>query len=945
MAINSASSARFFKRVRKVSRKGRFVRCLLLGIIASLATVCAYRAGLMNWAELQLLDFRFRHISTIEPADEIIYIDLDDKSLEQIGRWPWPRRKLAQLIDVLNSCNARMIVLDIILPQPQQPRFIKEGITDIYSADTATVLNIDAPPVPVFDDAELAKALSASKNVFLATHIDMNTGDSTVNLEKPNQQLLKQKIISLLHRTPDAPLDEIIKKTLANIDPGSERFDIARRIYLRQRALYSLRRLMIPAPLEPGAHFPAGRLVPPMVIFAQVIAHTGFVTVVPDSDKIVRRIPPLAKTDCGTFPQLGLSVALQAFSARHGEKYTLTAGQGKITIAYPDGFTREIPLDARGCMIINWSKYDPARHISAVAVADVWQARQALQRNLNLVRQACIEIARSRGDETVLKPAAKVDEVWKRLVQARLKRQSALLYNPPAAASLTRNVSQLEKTLRIREAQLDRACKSMLAELDTLLEQIPKASNTSENQTDKQERRILWLRELIRRAEAQKPEIQTRLEQAINRLREKVAGKICLVGSTSTGAADLVPTPINKCTPGVVVHGNALNTILKGKFIRRPGASSSVILILLMGITIAVIISTLGPIESSLLLIGSIGGYLLIIAGLWSRWTFWTVTASPVAAMLASFVVITTYRQFTEQRQRRQITNTFKQYLSPAMVDRLVDDPSQAALGGQKRQLSCLFSDLAGFTALSERLGAERTVNVLNRYLDKVGQVLQLRHGGTLSKYEGDGIFVFFGAPIQQDDHANRAILAAIDSLELLPEINHILHSENLLPAEAKLSCRMGITSGEVFVGNMGSSRRIAYTAIGDAVNLASRLEQANKFFGTKILVNETAWELGKAGIIGRLIGKIIVVGKTEPVIVWEPLARQDDADGELCKFAADFTHGVELYSSGDFRSAERVFREILTRKDDPTCKAYLQFCKDAAGQPRFDGVIHLTEK
>ena len=945
MGIGLASPIKLLKEVRKVSRRGRFVRCLLLGLIASLVIVGIYHAGLMQWAELQLLDIRFRHIPTISPTDEIIYIDLDDKSLEQIGRWPWPRRKLARLIDVLNRCGARMIVLDIILPHPQQPRFIKEGITDIYSADTATILNIDAPPVPVFDDAELAKALSTSRTIFLAMHIDINTDNLSDSQKQAKYQHFEQEIKSIIKHKPDAPLEKVITKGFGKIDPGSEEFSIVRRLYLRQRALHALKRLSLPISAENEDQFPTGRIVPPLVIFAEVINHTGFVTVMPDSDKIVRRIPLLTKTDCGMLPQLGLSVALQYFSEKHGQKYDVDINRNSFSFTYPDGFTCEIPIDAHGCMMINWSKYDLNQHISAVAAADVWQAQQALKRNRNLVRQACITIAQLRGDDTVLTPAMKVDKIWQRLIHAKLKRQSALLYNPSAAPRWDKEVSLLEKSLKIHETKLDHACKAMLAELDSLLEQTLKTDAAPQEPPDKQEQQILMLRELIRKAEEQKAKIQSRLDQAIERLTRKVKGKICLIGSTSTGAADLVPTPINKCTPGVVVHGNILNTILKGKFIKQTSPVSSIAIILLMGMIIAIMTSILGPIESSLLLIMTIAGYLAAMAGLWSKWTYWTATASPIAAMLGSFVVITTYRQLTEQRQRRQITNTFKQYLSPTMVDRLVEDPSQAALGGQKRELSCLFSDLAGFTTISEQIGPEKTVTVLNRYLDKVGEILQVRYGGTLSKYEGDGIFVFFGAPIPQNDHAKRAIQAAIDSLELLPQINRILHDENLLPANAELFCRIGITTGEVFVGNMGSSQRVAYTAIGDAVNLASRLEEANKFFGTKILVNDAAWQLGKSEIIGRLIGKIIVVGKTEPVTVWEPLSHQDKADEKLRQFANDFTHSVELFLTGNFQSAEQRFKEILSERDDPTSRVYLQLCKDVAEQPHFDGVIRLTEK
>ncbi|KKK76702.1 hypothetical protein LCGC14_2860970, partial [marine sediment metagenome] len=301
---------------------------------------------------------------------------------------------------------------------------------------------------------------------------------------------------------------------------------------------------------------------------------------------------------------------------------------------------------------------------------------------------------------------------------------------------------------------------------------------------------------------------------------------------------------------GVVVHANILNTILTGRFVPRSGLWLSLGLTLAAGVLVAVFTSTRGPIQSALLLAAAAVGLLGLHVAAWKMWTSWPGAVSPVAAMAATFAVVTTYRQLTEERQKRQVIGMFKLHLSPAMVDRLVADPTQAGLGGQQRQLSCLFSDLANFTSLSERLGPEATVRLLNQYLDHVCEIIQVRHGGTLSKFEGDGVFAFFGAPIAQPDHAARAIRAALDCQAFVAGFDRQLRADGLLPTEAELSVRVGVTTGEVLVGNMGSTQRVAYTAIGDSVNLAARLETANKFFGTHILVNEQAWREAADGLL-----------------------------------------------------------------------------------------------
>jgi adenylate cyclase len=302
--------------------------------------------------------------------------------------------------------------------------------------------------------------------------------------------------------------------------------------------------------------------------------------------------------------------------------------------------------------------------------------------------------------------------------------------------------------------------------------------------------------------------------------------------------------------------------------------------------------------------------------------------------MLGSFLVVTAYRQLTEERAKRHIKRLFAHAISPALVDRLLEDPSLAELGGQKRELSCMFTDLGGFTSLSESLGPQETVRLLNRYFDRAAEVIQDRCGGYLNKFLGDGIFAFFGAPVFQTDHARRAIEAAVQCQGEIVELNKALAAEG--GPDIQLSLRVGITTGEAMVGNCGSTQRMDYTAIGDCVNLASRLEQANKFFGTGILVDEHSWgAAGLADVPARLLGKVLVAGLAEPVNVWEVLAPADGEPGELPKALDDFTQAVELLASRNFEAAAETFerlRELLP--DDKPTQLYLEVCRQYVAQP-----------
>ncbi len=961
---------------------GRAVRGILLGLGVTLIVAAAHFAGVGEQAERWALDFRFRNLPTLAPRDDIVHIDIDDQSLEQIGRWPWPRRRLAQLIEVLNTCGAKAVVFDIILPEPQQPRYVKEGFTDLYTAQTGTILSADAPPKLILDDVEFAAALSNSPNLFLAMHVDITAEASrrrdkdlaetftdvvatrpavtpaeiaaelNLDLSDAEEALPTAKAIAydrrikaLLQDRPGRSFKDVLARLTERISPGSKDFDIARRTYLRRRSLHVLKRFTLPESPLSGGTFPSGRAVPPLVTFAQSMTHTGFTTIKPDDDGVVRRIPLLIKTDSGVFGQLALIAAAETLAADHGGKYEISSQSGKVIITSGDA-RREIPVDAKGYMLINWMPDSPdnpaARHIPATAPAEVWQATESLRHNKSVYLMACEKISVLAPYLFEGKPMRKyfveATEISRKIHLAHQLRRSALLFRP---ADVPEKPTTLLKQQADLNQTIERGCRKMLEFIDEVLVGADEAGG----RPDEMEKKVRSLRKLIRQVEQQQQHIQRQLNDSIRRVRKEVDGKVCFVGSAATGAADFIPTPVHRRAPGVVMHANIYNTILSGKFVRTPAGWVSAILIILVGTLMAMVTATRGPIESAIVLAAGIVGYAFIDASVWKGWDYWIVAATPFVAMLMVFTVVTVYRQLTEQRQRRQITSTFKQYLSPAMVDELVHDPTQASLGGQKRQLSCLFSDLAGFTTISERLGAEGTVGLLNRYLDRVGEILQGRYGGTLSKYEGDGIFAFFGAPIPQDDHAVRAILSAIDCQAFLPELNIELHSEQFLPEGAELSARIGITAGEVFVGNMGSTQRVAYTAIGDAVNLAARLESANKFFGSRIMINEQAWKSVEDVLVGRPLGKIIVVGKTEPVSVWEPLARRADADDKLRKFAEEFARGVELYAAGDFQASRKQFQTVLAERDDPAARRYLQLCDQGSGQSDFDGIIRLAEK
>ena len=318
---------------------------------------------------------------------------------------------------------------------------------------------------------------------------------------------------------------------------------------------------------------------------------------------------------------------------------------------------------------------------------------------------------------------------------------------------------------------------------------------------------------------------------------EAFRGKIVLIGLTALGLFDLKPTPVNALTPGVAVHATLIANLLHQDFRDRLPSSKSLALAAAVAVAAATTVM-LVPNFWQLLLIFSAYSAGLVFFILFSFWrNLWVAGVLPAASLTFSFALTTAFSYATEGRQRRQIKQMFSHYMSDLLIQDLLKHPDKLRLGGERQVLTVFFSDLAGFTSLSEELVPEEVVTLLNLYLTAMTDVI-LSRGGIIDKYEGDAIMAFWGAPIPQDDHAIRACLAALDNQSRLLELNQEFKRRGLPPVQA----RIGINTGEMIIGNMGSNQRFDFTVIGDNVNVGSRLEGAGKEYGVSIIISEETY-------------------------------------------------------------------------------------------------------
>ncbi|NCC52016.1 MAG: adenylate/guanylate cyclase domain-containing protein, partial [Spartobacteria bacterium] len=403
-------------------------------------------------------------------------------------------------------------------------------------------------------------------------------------------------------------------------------------------------------------------------------------------------------------------------------------------------------------------------------------------------------------------------------------------------------------------------------------------------------------------------------------------------GFSAPGLLDLRPTPVSSVSPGVMVYATMLDNLLMRDAMRMAPVWLVILAVALgaLGCSLAVVLAR--RVWHSVLA----GFFFLAASFIWAFWSYawglWFPLVAQAGAVLAAFGIAMIFNYATEGRQKAFIKKAFRHYLSPAVIDDLLKNHNQLKLGGERRELTIFFSDLQGFSGISERLDPRQLTALLNDFLSDMTDII-LEEGGTLDKYEGDAIIAFWNAPLHQPDHAIRACRAVLRCQRKLDERRKEFEERT----GVSLYQRIGLNTGEVVVGNMGSSKRFDYTVLGDAANLASRLEGANKAFGTYTMISESTWNLAKTEFLGREIGLLRVVGRKTPVRVYELLGLAgEQAALDITAYEA----GIHLCQAGQgdrALEALQAFNDVVSM----TYKKRLE-SREAAG---WDGIWNLTEK
>jgi adenylate cyclase len=388
---------------------------------------------------------------------------------------------------------------------------------------------------------------------------------------------------------------------------------------------------------------------------------------------------------------------------------------------------------------------------------------------------------------------------------------------------------------------------------------------------------------------------------------ETLANRVVLVGVTLVGSFDQVVTPFKEVEPGVYAHAAMLSAILSNHYLQRG--------LWLVYLEVAFLLGGALFLARMLPRVGA-GWRVALPLGLAAAW--WVLgqvllrngiqlaLVLPSLGLLVVASALTLVGWLSTDREKLKLRRTFRYYLSESVMTEMLEHPEHLKLGGEKRELTVLFSDIRGFTSIAERTAPEALVRFVNGYLTPMTNIV-FEEGGTLDKYIGDALMAFWGAPVAQGDHALRACRAALRFLEELERLRPVWRAEGV----GEVAIGVGINTGPMVVGNMGSAVRFDYTVMGDAVNLASRLEGANKLFGTQVLLSEETHALVQTDVCARRLGAVRVRGKHKPTRVYE-LRHLGPAAAEEAEAIRRFEAGVDAFSARRFEEAEREFEAVL---------------------------------
>ena len=927
---------------------------LLLGIAAAIGIALISMTHFYQDLESSSYDFRFQKRNDWfgEPRQlpAVATIDIDDLAYQTHG-FPFTRDLHARMVETIRAYGARMVGFDMFFYEPAGERLSPIAVSEIHDAEFNRSSVMDLVQNHDRDFVDVAERTGI---VYLSQTFEIAEG-KTVEFAAQNQR-----------------------------ERSSE----------KERAVTALNRFSVEAGPDVGSQlFVATDIDVPILPYIESARGVGFALPKPDHDGIVRHYRMAIYYDGRVYFSLGLAMACDYLNVSF-DRVIFEPGQIILPGAtHPDGSVSDLRMPVSGhCeLLVNWAGTfnGTYRHFPYNMIMDFAET-EPQNRALKFAKRVLVEapdvfgdneayLERARQNEVGLDPGlllefrnvvmdcAGMEEVLRADRSLSVEGFIQMMGVPaeevaPIAEILAPYFDRIKNNLGIVDI--------LTEDPDLSLEEVARRMGIT--RMEDIDLGVGIIRSLVRAGGVQPHDhplfFLDRImtggllgEGSSDRIlsADEFNGTVFFYGLTATGTHDLNPTPFGAREAMLGAHVNVFNTILTQNFLQRLSMWQNAAVMVVLGILIGVLVPRYKALPGAGMVFAILTAYVTVVFVLFIQFGIWADMLGPIATLTVGYLTITLYDYFQKEKEKEFVQGAFGHYLDPKIVDQLVENPDLVTqLGGDQRVMSVFFSDIASFSTISENLTAVELVELLNEYLTEMCDIIAI-HDGTIDKFEGDAIMAFWGAPVAMEDHAQASVFACIDMQQKCAELREKFEREGQMVELRQLwadqgrgeflRVRMGINTGEMVVGNLGSHSRVDYTVMGDAVNLAARLEGAGKAYGITSMISEFTYRAAGDVAEVRPLDSIRVVGKDEPVTVYEVLGRKGEVPRDKLDVVDAYVNGFKMYCERKWDEAIAHFNAGL--KIDPAdgpSQIFVERCnefKTAPPDEAWDSVHNLDTK
>ncbi len=869
------------------------------------------------------VEFRlYNWLLALKPAPterhDVLMVNIDDSAIEEVGAWPWSRDVIADVLIRMRETGAKYAVFDIEYLNPGQTGVNRAYVKNEFPAQFSGVRDEVLQYVKDFTDAVESKNIPLSYvgevggelGGYISSDMASLSDSITANIFRDNDAYFAQAIhffgnayltinSQRINTTDESkPAEDFAYEhiMLSNVD-DPHRLIPAENLLTRQEG---------DADTEPG-------IAPAILPLLSKVRGAGFPNVVIDPDGVRRRIPLLAEYNGKYVAQLVFAPIIDILQpekiVRSGNHITLVNALDPENPSSDKRADLKIPLDEHGRFLINWLKKmfsdssnpenSSFRHVSVTAFIRADALEEKLVDNLSAIDALGIKTASgylSYHDAVQWLLASRKDlDAWKTGLLDGTRDDYDGYF--AAKKEFFSNYGQF----------LDGGYDT---EIYDTFDRVGAATGDA---------KYAELKESVKKNFDVYREEFTAYGEQIAFLENAGAGSFCILGNTATGSTDLGVNPFRKSYPNVGTHANIYNTIMTRQFIYPLPSWASWALALVLCWIVAIanrkITSLAGRIAFGLA--ASVFAFVGVL-GAFAAFRVYVSLFVPLFSVVMTFVMISILKFVFSEQEKSFLRKAFSTYLSADVVDQIVSHPEALKLGGQEKRITALFTDIKSFSSLSEKVTPEHLVQILNKYLTVMSDIV-LEQRGTIDKYIGDAIVSFFGAPIDLPDHAKKACLAAVRMKEAEDRLNEEFRAAGDVPME--IHTRIGVNTGAMVVGNMGTDNKMNYTIMGNDVNLAARLEGVNKQYATWILASESTWDATEGMFLGRKLDRVRVVGINTPVQLYNVMAVRAEATEKAVALVESFDLGIDAYREKRFAESLAHFEDCveIDHSDEPS--------------------------